>query len=109
MRFEILHRTQYDYAAPVRDSFNEVRLQPISNEQQRIESFLLKVLPASRLRHYQDFYSNCVHHFEIVEPHQQLLVESNVRATTKSITPLASDLKPWRLERIMQAADINAC
>jgi transglutaminase-like putative cysteine protease len=109
MRFEILHRTHYDYAAPVRESFNEVHLQPVSNEQQTVESFLLKVLPATRLRHYTDFYSNCVHHFEIPEPHTALTVESNVRATTKAIAPLAPDLKPWPLARIMQAADINAC
>ena len=28
MQFEILHRTVYAYASPVRESFNEVRLQP---------------------------------------------------------------------------------
>ena len=39
MRFSIIHRTEYKYASPVRDSFNEVRLQPLSNEQQTVESF----------------------------------------------------------------------
>ncbi len=28
-QFEIFHRTHYAYAAPVRESFNEVRLQPL--------------------------------------------------------------------------------
>ena len=45
MKFDILHRTRYDYAAPVRDSFNNVRLQPVSNQEQTVESFLLRVLP----------------------------------------------------------------
>jgi hypothetical protein len=31
MKWEIVHRTSYAYASPVRDSFNEVRLQPFSN------------------------------------------------------------------------------
>jgi len=65
MKFEILHRTHFSYSSPVRESFNEVRLQPLSNEQQTVESFLLKILPTARLRHYHDFYSNCVHHFDL--------------------------------------------
>ena len=62
----------------MRDSFNEVRLQPFSNEWQTVDNFLLKVLPAARLRHHHDFYSNVVHHFEIAEPHSTLLVESQL-------------------------------
>jgi hypothetical protein len=59
-------RSAGNYATPVRESFNEVRLRPVSNEHQTLGAFLLKVLPASRLRHYNDFYSNYVSHFEIV-------------------------------------------
>ncbi len=51
MKWEIIHRTEYHYAAPVRDSFNEARLQPFSDEWQTVDHFLLKVLPAARLRH----------------------------------------------------------
>ena len=79
MKWEIIHRTSYAYAAPVRDSFNEARLQPFSDEWQTVDHFLLKVLPAARLRHHLDFYSNVVHHFEITEPHTALSVESNLR------------------------------
>ena len=28
MKLQVTHRTRYAYGAPVRDSFNEVRLQP---------------------------------------------------------------------------------
>src|SRR6185295_11307682 len=83
MKFEILHRTHYTYASPVKESFNEVRLQPLSNECQTVESFLLRVHPTTRLRHYHDFYSNCVHHFEIPEPHTALSIESRLRVTTQ--------------------------
>src|SRR5208282_801191 len=55
MKFDILHRTRYTYAAPARDSFNDVRLEPPSIPEQKVESFLLRVLPAVRLRHYVDF------------------------------------------------------
>ena len=40
MRWEIIHRTTYTYASLVRDSFNEARLQPFSDEWQTLESFL---------------------------------------------------------------------
>jgi transglutaminase-like putative cysteine protease len=104
MKFEIIHRTIYLYAAPVRDSFNEARLQPFSNETQTVDYFLLKVLPAARLRHHYDFYSNIVHHFEIAESHSTLLIESHLRVTTRRPALPARTDTPWPLARIGEAA-----
>lgn len=103
MKFEIIHRTIYRYASPVRDSFNEARLQPFSNETQSVDQFLLKVLPATRLQHHYDFYSNTVHHFEIAEPHSSLLVESHLRVTTRRPSYPARTDTPWPLARIGEA------
>jgi transglutaminase-like putative cysteine protease len=103
MRFEITHRTSYTYASPVRDSFNEVRLQPFNNHVQVVESFLLKILPAARLRHRHDFYSNVVHHFEIIEPHSTLTVESQLRVITSNPPVIAPAAEPWPLARIGEA------
>jgi transglutaminase-like putative cysteine protease len=104
MKWEIIHRTEYTYASPVSDSFNEVRLHPVSDERQHVNDFLLKVLPATRLRHHRDFYSNFVHHFEIPEPHSTLLVESLVHVTTRPCPPLADSETPFPLARIGEAA-----
>jgi len=104
MKWEVLHRTEYCYASPVRDSFNEARLQPFSDEWQTVEHFLLKVLPAARLRHHHDFYSNVVHHFEIPEPHQLLQVESHLRVTTMPRPLLGGEETPWPLARIGEAS-----
>jgi transglutaminase-like putative cysteine protease len=104
MKWEILHRTQYTYTSPVSESFNEVRLHPVSNEWQQVNDFLLKVLPATRLRHHRDFYSNIVHHFDISEPHRMLLVESFLHVTTQPRPPLAIGEKPFPLARIGEAA-----
>jgi transglutaminase-like putative cysteine protease len=104
MKWEIVHRTEYNYAAPVRDSFNEVRLQPFSDEWQTVDHFLLKVLPAARLRHHRDFYSNVVHHFEITEPHSSLLIESQLTVTTRPRPWLNESDTPWPLARIGEAA-----
>ena len=104
MRFEIRHSTRYAYASPVRESFNEARLQPFSTEWQAVDSFLLKVLPAARLQHHHDFYANVVHHFEIAEPHDTLLIESHLRVTTKLRPPLAAEGEFWPLARIRETA-----
>src|SRR5438093_7644634 len=103
MKWEIIHRTHYAYASPVRESFNEARLMPFASEWQTVDNFLLKVIPAARLRHHHDFYSNVVHHFEIPEPHDSLLVESHLRVTTKPRPPLAETESPWPLARIGEA------
>ena len=109
MKWQIAHRTGYSYQSPVRESFNEVRLKPVTNEHQTVDSFLIKVLPAARLRHYHDFYSNCVHHFEIPEPHQTLMVESLVEVTTHPPLLLDSGATPFPLTRIGEAASQERC
>lgn len=109
MKWEINHRTRYLYASPVRDSFNEVRLQPVTNKEQTVESFLLKVLPAARLRHYLDFYANCVHHFELPEPHATLTVESQAVVTTHLATALPVGATPAPLKDLPAAARTERC
>lgn len=103
MKWEILHRTQFTYASPVTESFNEVRLNPVSDDTQQVNDFLLKVLPATRLRHHSDFYSNIVHHFDIPELHSTLLVESFLHVTVNPRPPLAPTEKPFPLARIGEA------
>lgn len=109
MKFEIFHRTLYTYASPVRESFNEVRLQPVSNEHQTVDSFLLKVLPAGRLRHYHDFHSNCVHHFEIPEPHTALSIESRLIVTTRANGSLPRDERTVDMTRLPEALHHKRC
>jgi transglutaminase-like putative cysteine protease len=109
MKFEILHRTHYAYAGPVRESFNELRLQPFSDERQTVDSFLLKILPATRLQHYRDFYLNCVHHFEIVEPHTALLIESRVNVTTRAAGGLALEARPAPMSSLKAALPLGRC
>ena len=109
MKWEINHRTRFDYASAVRESFNEIRLKPVSNEHQTLDSFLLKILPAARLQHYLDFYSNCVHHFELPEPHATLVVESQSIVTTRAPLPLPNDAAPASLSLLPEAARSERC
>jgi len=109
MKFDIFHSTRYDYAAPVRDSFNDVRLQPMPIPEQVVENFLLRILPAARLRHFKDFYSNWINHFEIPEPHNYLLIEAQSRVITRPPPPLPATGNICSFEQIQEARNVERC
>jgi transglutaminase-like putative cysteine protease len=90
MRWTIRHRTAYRYAMPVRDSFNEARVRPPTDTQQRLEEFRLTVAPAARVSHFVDFYGNAVAYFDVCDPHSALDME--VRSV---VTTLPRQWLPW--------------
>lgn len=108
MKLQVIHRTDYTYAAPVIESFNEVRLQPLSSDGQTCLSFVLKVLPAGKLSHYYDFYRNCVHFFEVTEPHSTLSIESTSKVTT-SPPPITADAAPAPMKRLGECLYLEEC
>lgn len=87
MRFRVFHRTRYVYRAPVRDSYNELRLRPVTDDKSRLEFFLLNVNPPSRLRHFRDNWLNYVHYFDVPEPHDDLTIEA--QSTINTTNPYA--------------------
>lgn len=109
MKLHVLHRTRYHYDGSVRESFNEARLQPVSDERQTCHSFLLKVLPTSKLSHYLDFHLNCVHLFEIAQPHSELTVEANSVVTTPGTLALDAAALPLPLARVDEVARMERC
>jgi len=109
MKYDILHSTRYVYTSPVRDSLNDVRLHPVPNPEQTVESFLLRVLPAARLSHYIDFYRNWVHHFEIHEPHSYLLIESQSRVITHPPSPLPASQPLCPFAKLSEAPHLERC
>ncbi len=84
MRLRIFHRTRYLYRAAVRDSHNEVRLRPATDDVERLEFFLLNIQPVVRLRHFRDPWFNYVHWFDIAEPHTTLSIEAHITLNTSN-------------------------
>jgi transglutaminase-like putative cysteine protease len=105
----IRHRTRYRYSAPVKESFNELRLQPVSNEHQTCEDFQLCIEPQVAVRRYLDFYRNWVHHFDLAAPHTALVVESRTRVTTNRANWLDPDATPMPLTRLPELARMERC
>jgi transglutaminase-like putative cysteine protease len=83
----VLHRTHYHYRPPVADSYNEVRLRPATENPDRLTTFLLRVHPPRRLRHFRDEHFNYVQWFEIPEPHYELVIEATSRIHTTTQYP----------------------
>jgi transglutaminase-like putative cysteine protease len=109
MKWDILHRTQYTYTSPARNSFNDVRLEPPSTPEQTVESFSLHVQPEARLNRYTDFYSNLVHHFEIPAAHSSLLMESRVTVDTHWPEPVDAAVHLCPLDKLDDTLDAERC
>ena len=108
MKWEIFHSTRYDYLSAVRDSVNNVCLQPMPVPEQTVELFILKVLPASQLTHSHDLFSNRISRFEIIEPHSYLLIEAQSRVTTHPPVPLPSSEKLCSFAEIQTVPNIES-
>lgn len=103
MFLRVLHRTRYLYRVPVSDSINEVRLRPATDDPKRLTSFVLRVLPPRRLRHFRDGNFNYVQWFEIPEPHSELLIEATSCVHTTAQLAAGATLTGITFE------DIKAC
>jgi transglutaminase-like putative cysteine protease len=105
MKFQVKHRTSYAYDAPVQDSFNDAYLCPVSDDLQLCHAFRLEIEPrgASILRRL-DFFTNQVHHFEIIDPHTRLDVTSHSTVETFPDTrDFSVDCDPAALEALSKA------
>jgi transglutaminase-like putative cysteine protease len=105
----IFHRTHYAYAVPVQSSFNEARLQPVDNAQQRRHRFLLKILPPTRLTHYRDFYNNTVHMFDLSRLHTELTIEATSIVTTTNLAGLPEESKLAPFDSLDQCSLLERC
>lgn len=76
MRLRIAHTTTFTYTAPISEAYTEMRLKPQDGAGQRCLSFTLETEPAGAVMHYRDRYGNDVHHFDTINPHQQLKVST---------------------------------
>jgi transglutaminase-like putative cysteine protease len=75
----VRHRTVFRYATAVRNSVNTLHLEPRDFRFQKTLSAFIKVIPATRLRRFEDLFGNVTHHFELGGDHDRLEIESHVK------------------------------
>ncbi len=78
-KLSVLHRTTFHYGMPVHHSLNTLHLEPRTFPYQKTLSSLIRVIPATRLRRFPDLFQNNTHHFELIDPHAKLEIESRLR------------------------------
>jgi len=78
-RYEVEHRTRFDYTAPITETVMELRLTPLEGGGQRLLDFSLEVSPRVKLATYRDGYGNTVHHFNLLRGHRRLTVISRAQ------------------------------
>jgi transglutaminase-like putative cysteine protease len=87
VRYRIRHLTTYEYATPVFESFNEVRLQPLACATQTLLDFDLVIQPPATVIAFRDYYGNAVHDFGVPYLHERLEIE----ALSDVVTHAAAD------------------
>ena len=86
-RLHAKHRTEIHYAGPVGESVNEIRLTPSGNGRQSVEWSHVRTEPAAELLGHRDAYGNEVQWFQLTEPHETLVVESEAIVVTRPSPP----------------------
>jgi len=85
MNFAIRYLTEYRYDAPVTDNLNALRVRPATTATQRVEDFVVRIDPESRLHQHSDYFGTAVIEFGISRPHDHLSID--VRARVKTTAP----------------------
>ena len=83
MRLKIEHITTFAYDKLISEAYIEMRLKPLDADGQRCLSFSLVTEPQDAVLKYTDHFGNDVHHFDVIQPHQKMVVA----ATSEVLTP----------------------
>jgi len=103
MILEVQHESRFTYAEAVEEAVAEMRMEPVSDDDQSCRSFHLAVTPATEVYRYQDGFGNRVHHFNVLGTHDQVrilsaaVVETHTRPRALAACRDAYPLDPSRL------------
>src|ERR1035437_8448613 len=98
MFYSIRHVTQFRYAAPVRESVMELRMQPRSEGPQTLRSFQISTNPRAQLYAYTDHLGNAVYHFNVLREHSELRIEAQsvIEVNQAPVLPATADSLEWQ-------------
>jgi transglutaminase-like putative cysteine protease len=97
VNYRIIHRTLYDYTAPVTVSHHVARLEPRVTAVQERVAFEMQITPAPALRKERtDYFGNQLRFFSIQESHRHLEITSTSRVSVRAAKPAAPESPtPW--------------
>jgi len=94
-RLEVHHKTNYQYAGQVQESYNEARLTPVTGPRQTVLSCALDVSPRVTPFRYTDLFGTTVHSFDLHQPHDHLTVMGHSVTETSPPMPIYN-LLGWK-------------
>jgi transglutaminase-like putative cysteine protease len=104
-RYHLLHVTEFVYDGPVSESYNEVRLRPMHDDNQSCLSFRLTTAPASPAFSYRDALGNWVHQVNVLPEHSRLRVHAESVVLTHHVPTVTSWVQLSELEERQE--DLN--
>ena len=83
MWLTVEHVTRFSYDAPIAEAYTELRLKPAHRDGQRCSSFTLETEPrGTTIDEYVDRFGSTVHHFDVLEVHERLVVTARSEVWT---------------------------
>jgi transglutaminase-like putative cysteine protease len=76
MLLRIEHETKLTYTEPVSETVFEVRMAPVSTEDQTVMGYRLRITPPTTVTGYRDGFGNRVDLFNVFTPHQEVVVRA---------------------------------
>jgi transglutaminase-like putative cysteine protease len=105
--YHIKHITRYTYASTVIDCSNQIMLYPINDSLQIVKSHELKITNDPLVEIFTDFFENKIGVFSVVEPHNELTIQSDiVVSTTPVIAPVDEILPALQWEELSKMCGI---
>ena len=115
-RMRIEHTTRVTYPVPVRMSFNEARMTPLTLPAQTTLGATLEVRvaagPCAPARTYHDYWGTCVSVIELPDPHDELLIRAVATVQTgmppigrrPPVTELDAGFRGWLQQFLLPTA-----
>lgn len=97
MNYEVVHRTSYEYTAPVSVSYHVARLDPRETTTQKCQSSTVEIFPEPTVRGARsDYFGNRLCFFTLQEVHDRLDVVARSRVGVElTPAPVTEDSPPW--------------
>ena len=77
-KYKIKHITHYFYKTPVYESINQIMLYPIQDLHQTLHFQSIRITDSPSIEIFKDHYFNQLGIFNILKPHSELSIQSNV-------------------------------
>ncbi|WP_409331226.1 transglutaminase family protein [Trujillonella humicola] len=103
-RLQVVHRTRFSYAGPVRSSYNEARLTPENSSRQTTLRSRVEIEPAATASAYRDYWGSTVTAFDLHSPHEELVV-TGTSIVEAGPEPTAHEHVGWAVLRGAEVRD----